>query len=111
MIEEQVQGIRVEPPADDRFHSLDEREYGKNTDGVWWVRPPGCLTSGLVGVEVTEHQDGTMTMERVLKCRNCGSVGHRLIRGVWQVDQPIRTGIEQEVAELPGGEDGAPSPR
>jgi hypothetical protein len=97
-------GILVEPPADDRFHSLDEKEYGKNTDGVWWVRPPGCLTSGLIDVEVTEHRDGTITMERVLRCYHCGNVGHRLIRGVWQGDQPLRNAM---VAEALAAEDEA----
>ena len=42
---------------------LAEGEYGKNPDdGMWYARPPGCHMGSLADHEVTEHEDGTITV-------------------------------------------------
>lgn len=55
------QGKRIYP-GDDGILWLGEGEYGKEKDGTWYARPPGCHAGTLVNHEVTEHEDGTITV-------------------------------------------------
>lgn len=57
-----MKATRVEPNAEGQL-LLKEGEYGKGTDGVWYVRPPGCHMGSLVKHTVTEHGDGSITVE------------------------------------------------
>lgn len=43
--------------------SLEEGDYGKNSTGIWFVRPPGQHTT-LIGMnhKVTVHKDKTITV-------------------------------------------------
>ena len=42
---------------------LAESEYGKDPhDGIWYARPPGMHMGSLANHEVTEHEDGTITV-------------------------------------------------
>jgi len=55
------QGKRVEPVDGELL--LKEFEYGVNPkNGNWYCKVPGCLMGNLTGHEVTEHDDGTITV-------------------------------------------------
>lgn len=68
--------------------SLEQGEYGKSPDGKWYCRVPvpGFGTGGLGKHQVTEHEDGTITVSPSILC-----TGHfdkqwhgYLERGVWR---------------------------
>lgn len=40
---------------------LKEGEYGKDKNGVWYIRPPRCHMGSLQLHKVVEHEDGTIT--------------------------------------------------
>lgn len=49
--------------VDDKGHLvLGEGDYGQDLAEEWWVRPPGTHMGRLDGHEVTEHEDGTITV-------------------------------------------------
>ena len=63
-------------------------EYGKDPDGVWFMRvpEPGFGMGSLRNHEVTEHEDGTITVSPSILC-----YGHfdkqwhgYLERGIWR---------------------------
>ena len=41
---------------------LNEGEYGQDSKGVWYARPPGQHTGCLSEHEVEENEDGTITV-------------------------------------------------
>lgn len=52
---------RREPEGADLI--LAEGEYGKHPrDGKWYARPPGAHMGCLSNHQVTEHEDGTITV-------------------------------------------------
>lgn len=56
-----MKGNRVEPKDGDLL--LKEGEYGKHPiDGNWYARPPGAGMANLKNHQVTEHEDGTITV-------------------------------------------------
>jgi hypothetical protein len=56
-----IPGRRVYP--NERGHLvLAEGDYGKDLAGEWWCRPPGCSMGSLKDHEITEHEDGTVTV-------------------------------------------------
>ena len=68
---------------------LAEGEYGKGRDGIWYARPPGMHMGSLENHEVTEHEDGTITVTpSILATEQNGdekTMYHGyLIRGNWQ---------------------------
>lgn len=64
-------------------------EYGKNPEGLWYCRvpAPGFGTGGLAKHQVTEHEDGTITVSPSILCygRNGGPDWHGYLeRGTWR---------------------------
>ncbi len=41
---------------------LNEGDYGRDSRGVWYARPPGQHTGCLSAHEVEEHEDGTISV-------------------------------------------------
>ena len=56
-----VKGRRIYAGEDGRL-SLYEGDYGYQPLTGWVVRPPGCHAGGIPKHEVTEHEDGTITV-------------------------------------------------
>jgi len=81
-------GRRIYPDAEGRL-SFAPGDYGKGQDGVWRARAPGDGTTmgSLKDHQVTEHEDGTITvslsllLEPTVKLK--GWHGY-LERGVWR---------------------------
>jgi hypothetical protein len=64
---------------------LAEGEYGKDARGVWMARPHGSHTGSLENHEVTEHEDGTITVSpSILIDDGRGEWHGYLERGVWR---------------------------
>jgi hypothetical protein len=80
-------GKRVEfDPSDPRKH-LQPGDYGKAPDGTWYARPPWeGGNANLQGHKVTEHADGTITVEPSIKVEaGFGYVWHGFLEnGVWR---------------------------
>jgi hypothetical protein len=55
------EGCRVYPDEHGTLH-LAEGDYGLHPTSGWQVRPPGCHAGGIGKHEVTEHEDGTITV-------------------------------------------------
>ncbi len=73
--------------AEDEY-ALEQGEYGKSPEGLWYCRvpAPGFSVGGLGKHQVTEHEDGTITVSPSIL-----SYGHNnrqwhgyLERGVWR---------------------------
>lgn len=59
---EQV-GRRISFPAEGGHPPFAEGDYGKDPESGWWfVRPPGSHLGSLREHDVTEHDDGTITV-------------------------------------------------
>lgn len=57
-----IQGMRIYPDSSGNLFFGEPCVYGRDGDGNWWCRPPkgGC---GILGDhQVTEHEDGTITV-------------------------------------------------
>lgn len=87
----QFQGRRVYPDEDGGL-SLEPGDYGKLGD-TWYARAPGdpneSLTSNLSNHEVTEHEDGTISVNPSILItgydNDCKIQWHGwLKRGMWQ---------------------------
>lgn len=82
-------GKRVYPNAEGHL-LLGEGEYGRNAnDGQWYARPPGNHTGCLAQHEVTEHEDGTITVSPSILVTSydgdCQIQWHGfLVRGEWR---------------------------
>lgn len=81
-----IQGKRHDLAEDE--YALEMGEYGKNLEGKWYCRvpAPGFGTGGLGKHQITEHEDGTITVSPSILC-----TGHHdkqwhgyLERGVWR---------------------------
>lgn len=57
-----IKGIRCYPDSQGCLW-LPSGGYGQRTDGIWEIRPPGCHLGELTEHTVTEHDDGTITVE------------------------------------------------
>jgi hypothetical protein len=74
---------RVEPK--DGQLLLREGEYGKGTDGIWMVRPPGNHMGSLAKHQVTENADGTITVSPSILINDGRSQWHgHLVNGEWR---------------------------
>ena len=74
--------------ADDGALYLCEGEYGRDRHGHWHVRPPGAHVMDVEDDEITEHDDGTITVHAELLYtiwhNDCAVLWHgRLTRGFW----------------------------
>lgn len=72
-------------------HNLEPGEYGKDSQGVWWVRPPQAngFYSGPGNInkhQVVEHEDGTITVSpSILVYGHHDKTWHGYLeRGVWR---------------------------
>lgn len=73
--------VRVHAAPDGRF-ALPPGSYGRHPDGIWWFRPPGVGHSGPLDEHtVTEHSDGTITVDPSILS---DEVHGYLIRGEWR---------------------------
>jgi len=61
-------------------------DYGKDTDGVWKARAPRLSSGDLRNHEVTEHEDGTITVSPSILIEQppIGTWHGYLERGVWR---------------------------
>lgn len=79
-----MKGTRKQPNEEGHL-LLQEGEYGKGTDGVWYGRPPGNHMGSLERHEVTEHEDGTITVAPSILIDDGRSQWHGYLeRGVWR---------------------------
>ena len=63
---------------------LAEGEYGQDSRGVWMARPPGGHLGNLSNHDVTEHEDGTITVSPSILITGEGGSWHGYLeRGVW----------------------------
>jgi hypothetical protein len=70
------------------IHTLEEGEYLKAHDGVWYCRPPGApkrMIANLSGHLVIDHEDGTITVNPsiLITCGDYSWHGY-LIKGEWR---------------------------
>lgn len=64
---------------------LCEGEYGKDKYGTWYVRPPGCHMGSLINHEVTDHEDGTITVSPSILLDDGEHKWHGFLeKGVWR---------------------------
>ena len=66
-------------------------EYGKDAQGIWWMRPPQSddFRSGMGNLSahtVVEHEDGTITVSpSILVTGHYGKQWHGYLeRGIWR---------------------------
>lgn len=59
---------------------MSEGDYWRDDDGMWWVRPPNSGAGTIEDHEVTEHEDGTITVEPSI---DAGTWHGFLRRGTW----------------------------
>ncbi len=91
-----VQGRRVYPREDGGLY-LAEGDYGFDPRaGCWEVRPPGQQAGSIRKHEVTEHEDGTITVSPSIVLYDADELGPRgmaerrvawhgfLERGTWR---------------------------
>ena len=78
---ERMQGRRVEWTG----RIMNPGEYAKTPDGVWYAETPNGHGANLGNHEVTEHEDGTITVSpSILVTAHDGSWHGFLERGVWR---------------------------
>jgi hypothetical protein len=70
------------------FPVLEQGDYGKDMDGLWWARvpAPGFSTASLGDHSVIEHEDGTITVSpSILMMRRDGKSWHGYLeKGIWR---------------------------
>ena len=80
-----MMGRRIQPNPDGNL-TLAAGDYGKDSSGLWWVRPP-TGHSGVVGEStghvVTEHEDGTISVQPSILDDSPGGYHGFLTHGVW----------------------------
>lgn len=80
-----MQGKRVYPRESDGHLWLQDGEYGKDNDDVWHCRPPGNHTGCLSEHQVTEHEDGAITVSPSILINDGRKTWHGFLeRGVWR---------------------------
>lgn len=74
-----MQGVRKDPP-------WEPGEYGKHGNGDWYCVTPNGHMGGLKLHEVTEHEDGTITVSpSILVSSPTEQLWHGYLeRGVWR---------------------------
>lgn len=67
-------------PRDDGMLPLAEGDYGLNPrTGYWEVRPPGCHAGGIPYHDVTEHDDGTITVSPSILLTDFDEKGEKVV--------------------------------
>jgi len=82
-----MQGKRVElVERPGGFQALLPGEYGKWKDGTWYAETPNGHGANLSRHDVTEHEDGTISVyPSILVSNNTGPLWHGyLTRGIWR---------------------------
>lgn len=80
----ETQGQRAYPNEKGELW-LREGEYGKDARGTWMARPPGLDMGSLEHHEVTEHEDGTVTVSPSILISDGQVQWHGfLVRGIWK---------------------------
>lgn len=73
---------------EDNKLNLEQGEYGKDSNGKWWARvpSPGFGIGSLGNHDITEHEDGTITVSPSILCtgHNAKQWHGYLERGVWR---------------------------
>ena len=75
-----MEGRRVHPDRSGKL-DLSPGDYGRTVKGLWWVSPPRGAVRVIDSENVTEHEDGTITV--TVPISNKQWTG-RLVRGKWQ---------------------------
>lgn len=75
-----MDGRRVHPDRNGALN-LTPGDYGRTTKGVWWVYPPRGSMRVMKSEQVTEHEDGTITVEGLIANKEWKG---RLLNGAWQ---------------------------
>jgi hypothetical protein len=59
-----TQGTRVYPTEEGWLPLGEQGTYGRDADGRWWAHVPkaGCPVASLDDHQITEHDDGTITV-------------------------------------------------
>lgn len=81
-----TKGIRKYPNENGDLY-LAEGEYGQSKTGCWMARPPGIHVGSLEKHEVTEHEDGTITVSPsiLIEMVGTGESWHGFLeRGTWR---------------------------
>lgn len=79
-----TEGKRVYPNTEGHLY-LKDGEYGQDSDGMWFARPPGNHAGSLERHEVEEHQDGTITVSPSILINDGRSEWHGYLRrGIWE---------------------------
>ena len=59
--------------------------YGKDKDGMWFVRPPGAHTGGIPNHTVVEHEDETITVSPSILLTDGNITVHGFLEhGIWR---------------------------
>lgn len=77
-----MQGQRVNPDNKKNF-GFNKGEYGI-LDGIWYACTPNGLLGNLSKHEVTEHEDGTITVSPSILVTGDGEWHGYLEHGVWR---------------------------
>lgn len=82
-----MQGKRHDLP--DNIIALEQGEFGKDRDSKWWARvpAPGFSAAALGDHDVTEHEDGTITVFPSILMESHGGKKQwhgYLERGMWR---------------------------
>lgn len=81
-----VTGRRVDPDLAGMIH-LDPGDYGKDVAGRWWARVPDDQydMASLDAYEVTEHDDGTISVSPSIMAHHGFAHWHGYLEhGVWR---------------------------
>lgn len=78
-------GRRVYPDDEGQLR-LAPGDYGQDASGVWYARAPRMSTGCLVGHNIVEHEDGTITVSPLMVIDHGarGTWHGFLERGVWR---------------------------
>ncbi len=79
-----MKGSRKEPDENGDL-LLAEGEYGKDKNGIWYARPFGCHMGSLKRHDITEHDDGTITVSPSILVSDGQLEWHGYLKkGVWR---------------------------
>jgi hypothetical protein len=84
-----MQGRRIYPDSKTDHLRMAPGDYGLDMDGMWWIRAPRGSMGAIPNHEVTEHEDGTITVSPSILLYSSDEGGDviwhgYLERGVWR---------------------------
>ena len=75
----------------DEYMLFEPGDYGKRSDGIWYMRPPAVEgkfwgVGSLAKHTIVEHEDGTITVSpSILVTGHHGAQWHRYLeKGIWR---------------------------